>query len=667
VRTPTAKINIRRALKQRQKTAKGREIIDNLLQKELEAYGLPEIPEEEIERFLEATARYFNYPDLRALYLDIADPRRSPGSRKPPSPNRIVACLIASHLADHIAKANGEPVGIPKHRIKFAQCRHNGELCRVTSGSEIVGRIVNQGTPHERLIVYRRDCPTAAKVGADIPLMWLGDRRPGKPVRVLIETVDRPRLLDDVLHTVYDLYDEGLYLLEVQAKVTRDRAAHISLTIDAPSYDAVTRLSEALHQLKEHGILDEEPRIDALSPIEKMLLAEPDTLPNPYTTGPVRDRRVFKGRDAELQQIVSCVRGDQNLVVLYGINRIGKTSLLRYLHAHVAEEYDLVPILLDMPFLTKNEEAQFWLEIAAKVEEAVAHLYKGTAGRFKRLRKKNGDDTFVHFRDWLAKAQSLLKGRKLLIMIDEWNVLDELWDRDAALLLIYRLKSLVEGHPDLAFVLCVQETLYKKAASDATKVPSWPLLRAGLPVRLGYLRRPAAERLIREPIGQMLQYDAAVVEEILYLTACHPYYLQNVLLLLIHHINQMRMSGQKGGIPRVTYEDLDTVIPQLLDSGEHLFNDFLRECRGFKGTVLCALAHVSQERHRGATAEELQTVLQQQGYRVQPSSLARNLRMLCEAGILERRQQRGQLRYRIRVPLFERWLLENRPLSPKAR
>jgi len=361
------------------------------------------------------------------------------------------------------------------------------------------------------------------------------------------------------------------------------------------------------------------------------------------------------------------VRGGQNLVVLYGINRIGKTSLLRYLHDHVAKEYDLIPVLLEMPPLPKNDEAQFWLEIATGVEKAIVRLYKSTSGRFRRLRKKSGDDIFVHFRDWLGEIQPLVKGRKLLILIDELNVLDELWDRNAALPLIYRLKSLAEGHPELAFVLCVQETLYKRAASTAAKVPSWPLLRAGLPVRLGYLSRLAAEKLICEPVGQMLQYDEAVVEEILRLTACHPYYLQNILHLLIHHINQMRMSGQKARTPRVTRDDLNTIIPQLLNNGEHLFHDFLRECRGFKGMVLSALAHVSRENHHGATSGELQAALQQQGYRVQPSGLTRSLRILREAGIIERRERRGQVRYRIRVPLFERWLLENRPLGPKTR
>ncbi len=667
VRTSTAKMSIKRALKQKEKTAKGRQIIEKLLKEELQAYKLSEIPPEEINRHLKSTARRLNYPDLQALYLDIADPRHAPGSRKPPSPNQIVARLIASQLAPHIVRADGRPVGVPIDRIKFAQCQRHREACRVTPGSEIVGRIVGQGTPYEHLIVYKKDCPTAIQAKADIPLKWLGDKRPGKPVKVRIETVDRPRLLGEILNTIYDLYHDGLYLWAVHAKVTRDRVAHISLTIDAPSYDSVTRLSEELHRLRENGCLDDDPHIDALSPIEKMLLAEPDILPNPYTTGPVCDRRVFKGRDAEIQQIVSCLRGDQNLVVLYGINRIGKTSLLRYFHDHIAQQYDFIPVLIDMPLIPKDDEAQFWLEMASQIEGAISRLYNGKVRRFEALRRRVGGDIFTCFRHWLADIQPATRGRRLLILVDELNMLDELWDRSAALPLTWRLKSLAESHRELAFVLCVQETLYKKAARTGTEVSSRPLLRGGVPVRLTYLRRHAAEKLIRDPVGQTLRYDTAVVERILHLTACHPYYLQNVLQLLITHINHTRLNQQRTAVLHVTEKDLDAIIPQLLANGEHFFYDFLRESKRLRGTILSALAHISQKGCHGATESDLFDALKRHGYRVRFPDLIGRLKALHEAGIIEPQDVCGQRRYRICIPLFELWLLENRPFGPQTR
>jgi len=654
VKTSIARESIRRGLGQHKAPPRrGRELIDKVLTRELKAYKLEEMPSEEVEKFLEKTARYFNYSDVAALYVDIANPISSASSRVP-SPEEIVSRLIATKLAGHIVKADGNSVGIVEERIRFAQCYHNRKPCRVVPGVPIVGRIRNVGTPHEYLVVYRRDCPNAPRGDKAISLGWRGAGRPGEAVKVVVEAVDRARLLDDVLHCVYDLYDQGLYLHEVHAKVAEDLSARIEMKITRETHQSLLLLKERLNQLKKAGTIYR-ATIDTLSPVEKILLGRRDSLPNPYTPSPVRDARLFKGREAEIEEIAASLRGDSDLVVVYGASRIGKTSLLRYMHDHSLKQ-EFAPILVEMQGLISFCESTFWNTMASKlINEATIQSYVGHGGRrhlrsaFKGMR----DDSFGGFREGLEKAKELVGGKKLLIMIDDFTTLDELWPQEETLRVIYQLKSLVEEHNGVALILCVHETFYKTASPE--RVAVWPLLRAGIARRLDHLDRHAAERLIREPLGEMVIYNDDAVEEMLNLTACHPYYLQSMLYELIGHVARERRRV-------VTSHDLLAVIPRLLQAGTHYFADLLRHTSDVMGTVVAALAHVSGHDNLGASPDEIQACLREHKFTIEQPVLMQSLEHLRDTGVIERCEERGGTLYHIRIPLFGHWLLENRPL-----
>ncbi len=370
----------------------------------------------------------------------------------------------------------------------------------------------------------------------------------------------------------------------------------------------------------------------------------------------MRDARLFKGREAEIGEIADSLRNGNSLVVVYGAGRVGKTSLLQYMHDH-SLKHEFASVLVEMQGLASFCETTFWSTVANKlVNEAAIRSYVGRVGirhlhsAFKRMR----DDPFKAFRRGLEKAKDLVGGRRLLIMIDDFTMLDELWPREEALRAAYQLKSLIEEHCGAAFILCVHETFYKTALSE--KIATWPLLRAGIPLRLDHLDRQAAERLIRDPLGEMMTYSDEAVEEMLSLTACHPYYLQCMLYELIGHV-----AGERRRM--VTSDDLRAVIPRVLQAGTHYFADLLQHVKGVTGVVVAALAHVSGRDNAEAAPDEIQASLQDYGFAISQSKLLRSLEHLRDTGVIERREEpRGPL-YRIRIPLFGHWLLENRSLS----
>ena len=516
-------------------------------------------------------------------------------------------------------------------------------------------------SPHALLTVYRTDCPSAPTGPQAISLDWLGNRRTGTPVRVDVKAVDRPELLRDVLQQVYGLYDDGLYLLQVHANVQRDRSATVQMQIDAKDYTSIDRLSQQLDRLKQNGTIDE-GQVNVLNPLEKMLLVDRGSPANPYMPGrPADDPRTFKGRETELNKIVAWLRGEQNAVVLSGTNRVGKTSLLRYLHNHVAPRYGFAPVLVDLQGLSSHNETAFWLDAARKIDQAIARLYHSPQPRgLGKARQRIEEDCYDGFCRRLEDAKAALRDQRLLILVDELNAIDELWKQHEALSLVSHLKSLIQDDREVAFVLCLQETLYQESLRFGTSMLSRPLVQIGPALRLDYLDPVDAEKLIREPMIQMLRYEDRTVDRIIQVTAGHPYYLQS----LLHRVVSSAATNSKSTSISITDKQIDDIVPELLNEGYYLFNDLLYEPQGGKSrAILSALAHAKQDCEHGSTVPEIQATLAEHQASIPGSTLTKLLDYMCDVGTIQCCQDAGQSAYSVRVPLFNRWLVENQPLG----
>ena len=640
VETPNAKSQIRRALQRRRKP-RGREIIDRILDNELQWHGF-ELGADEVTDHLDRAARELGYLDVNAFYLDVADQELSP--------ERIVNSLITEKLHKHI-RSRDEGVALPD-RIDFARCFHNRTPCRVTPGTPIVGRLVRSGKNSNLLKVYRTDCPNAPQGDEAIPLTWLGHRQPGDIVRVSASAVDRSGLLGEMLAELYRVQDSTpLSIIGVHANVSRDRSAEIEMDIETPDTCSQDEISRRLQELKQQGVLDDY-HLDPLSPIDRVLLALPDSLPNPYTTGPA-NWRLFKGRESERQQLAHYLRATENFIVVVGGNRIGKTSLLRYAETHLVPELNLVPVMMDMQGLPGQSEDYFWTEMANCIDGAYSRKIFGFGGEWRRKRST----VYAEFMRILGEKRAYLN-RRPVVMIDEVNVVDDLWDEDEARALVQHLVVFARRFSEFTLVLSLQEDLYR-AASMGLELPTAGLLDTGTRIRLGYLSQRATRQVVVEPVQSMLDYEDAAVERIVGLTAGHPYYLQRMLERVVE-----RAAVEKCSV--VTEEWLVSVLEQIFDS-QHEFHDFLRKTRGFERTVLVALADCCAAGKEEAKASDVADVLHEGGAPEPPNETERALERLYLAGVIQRNDELTGAVYRIDVPLFQEWLVRTRLASLQSR
>jgi len=105
-------------------------------------------------------------------------------------------------------------------------------------------------------------------------------------------------------------------------------------------------------------------------------------------------------------------------------------------------------------------------------------------------------------------------------------------------------------------------------------------------------------------------------------------------------------------------------VPELLADGNYLFNDLLRQPQGSRSrAILSALAHAKQDGEAGATVPEIQSTLNRHNISIPAQQLSRLLEFMCSVGTIKCCEGGGEPAYYVRVPLFNRWLVENQPLG----
>ena len=278
----------------------------------------------------------------------------------------------------------------------------------------------------------------------------------------------------------------------------------------------------------------------------------------------------------------------------------------------------------------------------------------GSTKELRGLRLKLKDlqsEPFWVFRGWVERIQERLRGRKVVFIIDEFTKAEEAWkqrqiDQD----FFEGLRWLVGEHQDVVFLLCVHEMIYRLLAPEEGNNGRWALLQKGQPVRLNYLDRDSAARLIRQPLGHIYQYDDSIVEYMVELTAGHPYFLQGLCRELATHMAQ-------GNQTRVTLEDLSAAISHVLANGEHYFSHFLNEVQDDLETLV-AIAWASGDNNLWLKQDQIQNLLSAPGL-----ISAKGTMNISTLGVVDNRATQTGWEYRISIGLFQRWLRRNYSLS----
>ena len=366
---------------------------------------------------------------------------------------------------------------------------------------------------------------------------------------------------------------------------------------------------------------------------------------NPYIITPLTGAVGFYGRDDIFRFVHNVLASPyQNVIVLYGQRRIGKTSLLHQLITprHVPPGFQ--PVYFDLQGRAEQRLSQVLYGLAREIARRL--------GFPPPRREEFGDDGEYFQTRFLPQVFDRLGQRRLLLLVDEFDVIGgEPWTREAAVETLFPyLQDLIMDEHRLAFVFVVGRRIDELPSRIKATFKSAQFKRLSL------LARDDAIQLITEQAKDLLEYEPPAVERILSLTAGHPYFTQLICYELFDRC-------QRRGNSRVSAVDVDAALEGAMELGMGGLAWFWDEFPPAERFILSAVAHVTDE-GGVASQEQISRILQQHGVRLQGIELANAPDILVEWEIIRRE---GRENYRFVVEFLRQWIVRKHSLEGAKR
>lgn len=372
-------------------------------------------------------------------------------------------------------------------------------------------------------------------------------------------------------------------------------------------------------------------------------------LANPYVVGsPLSGSQGFYGREDVFQFVQETFAVPaQNVIVLYGQRRIGKTSLLHQLVARTGDGFHAV--IFDLQGKGQHELPALLSDLSATIARSLK-LPVPDPAIFATGRDALGE-TF------LPEVYAALGGKRLLILFDEFDVLsDEPSSSDdlAGMQFFGYLQNWIAREPRLACVFVVGRRL------DELPIHYRALFKQAVYRRLSLLPRHEAAALIAHPAAGALDYSPGSIDAILDLTAGHPYLTQ-----LMCHVIYKRLIATGRHI--VTADDVSACLDEAMEIGTGGLDWFWEGLPRAERILLSALAEALQSRrsdsngqsHPSAAEEELLQALNRHRVRLLGVELTSARQRLLEWEILARDGDR----YCFVIDLVRVWIAREHSLD----
>ena len=360
---------------------------------------------------------------------------------------------------------------------------------------------------------------------------------------------------------------------------------------------------------------------------------------NPYRAGnPVGGSPAFIGREDILRGVLRVLASShENAIVLYGQRRIGKTSVLMELVERLAAAGPYRPVYFDLQDKAARPLAEVLNELAQRI-----------AGKLELPAPERwADDAPRRFREeFLPQVLERLPAESSLVLLfDEFDVLDGPAENQAAAAFFPYLRDLLTFNPRLQFVFVIGRR------PDELSTLTLSVFKGVSSERISLLDEAETTRLVRLSEPESLGWSDEAVAHIYQLTGGHPFLTQQLCQEIWEEAND-----DSDSLLFIAVDVVDAAVPAALRSAtnalEWLWNGLVPAAR----IVASALAGAGT----GSISQtELERRLQESSIRMLIGELRDAPRTLQEWDLIE--PSNGG--YRFRVEMLRRWIAENKPLS----
>jgi ABC-type branched-subunit amino acid transport system substrate-binding protein len=365
---------------------------------------------------------------------------------------------------------------------------------------------------------------------------------------------------------------------------------------------------------------------------------------NPYILGKaIHEKDKFFGRESLFSFIKDNLLQNVKIILLHGQKRIGKSSVLKQIRNFVQlDEY--VFIEFDLQHKGQLNLSNILHDLARTIIEQIDpdgnNLQPPTEAELEL-------DINLFSRFLLENVYQQIEHRKIVLLLDEFDVANN----ESSDINIVEQKGLF---PHLKKLLKEQDKLFiiPVIGRYLNDLPNLRNLFKDAPYQeIGLLDDTSAKRMIANPAQGVLTYQAEAIQEIIQLSAGHPYFTQVICFTLFQ---QARISNKW----TVDRDDVKNISEQAIGNSDAGLQGFWQVLTIPERIIISSVA-------------EAQKIALAQGRKVpeEPLALLNINDKNHKESLLQAWERLIENRYlyedgrKVRVELIRRWLLQYHPLK----
>ena len=360
---------------------------------------------------------------------------------------------------------------------------------------------------------------------------------------------------------------------------------------------------------------------------------------NPYIIGrPIGYRELLFGRKSIFKLIQENLQQSQQLLLLYGQRRIGKSSIILSIPQQLAEVNGFVFVTFDLSFYSQ----QPWSSILAALAQAIVDNLELETSISPPTTRELELEINIFERQFLPQVYQQLENKNLVLLLDEFDALIG-QDLESSAIetftkkIFRRLSDITKRNNKLFIVISIGEHLAStlnilKIFEDVPKI------------EIGLLDKDSTKELITKPAQGVLEYEEEAIKAIFNLSAGHPYCTQIICFAIFSRAREQNSF-------KITSADVERIVDTAIEIGEAGLSWFWYAFSIPEQVVFSAIAQAQE------TGQNYLKLLEIQKIDAKNQLINQARKQLVDNGFLDATGEK------IKVELVRRWIIKRYPLQ----